>query len=124
MKIYPVVALLAAVSTGVQAIGCYSGGITFNELRDNTVDGTITWFCANMVPYNVPSYTNFARCFRFGSNNMFMSISNKDNYDKRFTYEECVAAFRREQGGCSHGSEQWALGIFIRIDPNDGACSI
>lgn len=114
----------------VSAAGCYSAGLEFGKLTGGDVDGAIRYFCNNIMPSNryIDAWTTIQRCFAFPENNsgnrMDVSIRNPTFQSKRMTTEECWTAYKREAGACSHGSEQWALGLYISIDPNEGKCNI
>lgn len=121
-----ILGLLAAAGTTVSALGCYSNGPTFSDMRGGSVDGAISHFCNNFVPRNFGGSQTVSHCYPFPEDNsadqVQMVIKNNQGGSQGISYDECYQSFEIERGACTHGSEQNHGGFWYRIDPNNGKC--
>lgn len=121
-----ILGLLAGAGTTVNALGCYSNGPTFSNMRGGSVDGAISHFCTNYVPRNFNSGQTISHCYPFPEINsgdkVEMVIKNNQGGSQGMSYDECYHSFQIECGACFHGSEQNHGGFWYRIDPNNGKC--
>ncbi len=133
--------LLALYGPGVNALGCYNGGLRFGDLIPSSNDESwitddITIFCREAAFPEVGGITTSQnRCYGYwtgkGDNRLDVQLHWVGNLfgATSISSSDCIDWFKRERGGCETGSEQeyaqpgndqgkW----WIRIDPNEGTC--
>jgi hypothetical protein len=113
---------------------CFSQGLLLSDLRgglyNHTVDDAINDYCEKYPSF--PGYGHMTyECYTFDNSQdpssaakLEMSVRNFLKIKKvRVLKSDCLATFRREVGGCPHGSAHF-LGFnwHISIDPNMGPC--
>jgi hypothetical protein len=131
-SIISLLGLIIASSPLVVEATCFKKGLLLSDLKgglyNHSVDDALNDFCDKN-----PSYLGYGHmtyeCYSFDSGDsdgakLEISVTNFITEEVRVIKSDCLATFRREVGGCPHGSVHW-LGTnwFLSIDPNQGPCN-
>ncbi|KAI1245949.1 hypothetical protein MGN70_012844 [Eutypa lata] len=117
-------------------LGCYSGGLPFNELHGDSADDLheevvrdINTTCSLVDGTLLEPVQEWSYCSEWatqdgGVNSIQWVVANTGHGadDRTIYWAECNAAFNTELGGCSTGSEQIHGDWWYRIDPQSGPC--
>jgi len=123
----PKLALLSLSLPLISALGCYTEGAKFSDLKNgpdyDNVDDSIQQFCKYIIagPFN-PNGT-LAWCYQFDNHYiMVISVTNTGTSAATLNAPDCFTDFEIERSACVYGSRQQYGDFLLDIDPNYGDC--
>ncbi len=112
-------------AAAVDALGCYSRGPTFSDLRGGSIDGAVEYFCRNQASAAaIGGSVTVSDCYPFGGQSLDIQIRNFDTGEHAAAEQECLDSLRTELRACGHGSGQDHGVFWYRIAPWPWKCGI
>lgn len=124
-NIFTAVIVALAAAKSANALGCFSGGLTYGDVsaNNNDIANARTNACNNLQgSYAQGGSRDFCANFPATGNRINFSVKNNAGTTQTLSASDCAAALTIEMNACSHGSNQNHGSFNYEDDPNAGSC--